>query len=40
MKNEKVMKALKIVVSICKIMLGVHLLITVWRDIYDEEVEE
>ena len=37
MMNEKVMKALKIVLSICKIILSVHLLITVWRDIQDED---
>ena len=37
MKNEKVMKALKIVLSICKIIFSVHLLITVWRDIQDED---
>ena len=35
MKNKKVMKALKIVLSICKIIFSLSIVIGVWKDIHD-----
>ena len=37
MKNEKVMKALKIVLSICKIILSVYLIVTVWGVLHNDD---